>query len=745
MNKYMKERRKSIFITAIGGFLGFVLIITSVVSYARSEYKSSLDQAGIEMSQVTMRSAETIEFFVDSGQSQIQNIAIGVSNVMGGEEIQNPNGVLEPFVENSIFENIEYIRANGMNMTSAGEPFDASDRVYYKEGIKGRTGVFVNFAPKYSDEPLMNFYTPLYYDNKIVGVLTGTIGGNQALKEFLVAEYLGENVFGLVVDEDNYIIASTMEFEKGTQLKGEGVDDKYREDFLKAVKKADGARVNLGGKYDNTICVVQEVKNTKWRIVQIIPSVSIHEITNLSETRAMHAVEGILLVSVLFFGVVIYLFRRVANMNLHEVEDQRDEQLRVITSVSDMYHSMHVLDLVKDEVTEYKAEGVVKEIIAKGQGAIVSMKEVVAATITDAYLDIAYEFSDLTTLAERMQGKVFTYQDMLGQHVGWVRFYFITLEKDIAQRPVKVIIATQVIDEEKKREQELLRKSNSDELTGLLNRRSYEERIQALAEAPTEEDLVYISMDVNGLKQVNDNLGHVAGDELIRGAASCMSACLKKYGQVYRTGGDEFIAILHVPPEEENSLKETFEATVNAWKGQLVEKLTVSSGYVAWREVPELAILEVAKLADERMYLAKSMYYKKKGVDRRGLASAQTALISLYKKILKINITEDSHMNVNVNAGEMVESMGYSEKISQWFKQFALSGNVHEDDRENFLAKTDLEFMKDYFAKGNEVLIIHYRRKQGDGYTQVFMEIIPADDYSPDNQSLFLYVRDVAL
>ena len=67
----------------------------------------------------------------------------------------------------------------------------------------------------------------------------------------------------------------------------------------------------------------------------------------------------------------------------------------------------------------------------------------------------------------------------------------------------------------------------------------YEEDILEYSAAPLSENFVYASIDVNGLKIVNDEIGHAAGDELIKGAADCMTKAFGSYGKVYRTGGDE--------------------------------------------------------------------------------------------------------------------------------------------------------------------------------------------------------------
>ncbi len=90
--------------------------------------------------------------------------------------------------------------------------------------------------------------------------------------------------------------------------------------------------------------------------------------------------------------------------------------------------------------------------------------------------------------------------------------------------------------------------SNTDKMTGCLNRKAYDEDI---SEIRMDSQFIYVSMDVNGLKIINDRQGHAAGDELICVAASCMKTRFDRYGKVYRMGGDEFAAILFV---KENSL-----------------------------------------------------------------------------------------------------------------------------------------------------------------------------------------------
>lgn len=438
-------------------------------------------------------------------------------------------------------------------------------------------------------------------------------------------------------------------------------------------------------------------------------------------------------------AVVLYMVKKLIAAN-----DKSNEQLSVLMSMSEIYYSMHLIDLIDDSVIEYSAHGVVKEFNEKGDNASALMKEIIERTIKKEWLESALAFTDLESLSERMTGKKMITAEFDGMHIGWIEASFIAIETDENQKPEKVIFVTRDIDQDKKKEEKLIYSSNTDELTGLLNRHAYEEAVAEFNDKVIESNFVYISLDVNGLKIVNDTLGHSAGDELIVGAAECMKRCIGPYGKLYRTGGDEFAAIIYASENELEAIKKDFEDTTANWTGKEVESLTVSCGYVPKREIETVSsVREMAIIADKKMYEAKSIFYRSKGVDRRGQKEAHTALCTLYTKILKINITNDTYQIINMDENEQTEEKGFADSISAWLLGFGNSGQVHDDDLEEYLSQTSLEYMRGYFKRDKTSLCIFYRRKYGENYKKVMMEIIPSSDYSNDNQNLFLYVKNI--
>ncbi|MCR5626935.1 MAG: GGDEF domain-containing protein [Lachnospiraceae bacterium] len=136
-----------------------------------------------------------------------------------------------------------------------------------------------------------------------------------------------------------------------------------------------------------------------------------------------------------------------------------------------------------------------------------------------------------------------------------------------------------------------------------------------LAQKKLIEDFVLFSIDVNGLKTVNDTKGHAAGDELIKGAANCLALTVGNRGKAYRTGGDEFMAIVnHSDPE---GLRKDIKRKADEWHGVYNEFLAVSVGYAAFKDNPEVSIDELEHRADQDMYAEKERYYMEKGIKRR--------------------------------------------------------------------------------------------------------------------------------
>ncbi|MCR4790218.1 MAG: diguanylate cyclase [Treponemataceae bacterium] len=315
-----------------------------------------------------------------------------------------------------------------------------------------------------------------------------------------------------------------------------------------------------------------------------------------------------------FIGVTVDIDEK--KMLENELKKEQ-EQFRILQSMSEIYLTTHLVNLKTNTVKEVRSTELVSSILKQRELATDKMQLIMKTLITDQYLEKALEFTDLSTIADRMKGKKMLSAELLGKNQGWIFCNFITIETDSEDRPVKVVFTVTVIDQEKKREEKLVEMSITDELTGLYNRRAYEKEVERLNKTGLPGGFMVISMDLNGLKTVNDTLGHTAGDEMIEGAAFCIKKAFAKKGSCFRMGGDEFLIHLNVAAKDKDKVLDKFQKYVKNWHGKQVAGLAISEGHVHASEFPHLNLKELTKKSDELMYKNKSEFYRASGHDRR--------------------------------------------------------------------------------------------------------------------------------
>ena len=155
----------------------------------------------------------------------------------------------------------------------------------------------------------------------------------------------------------------------------------------------------------------------------------------------------------------------------------------------------------------------------------------------------------------------------------------------------------------KEAEEKIQYLSIHDQLTGLYNRRFYEEEMLKI-DNPGNLPLSLIMGDLNGLKAANDNYGHLIGDKLIQKAAEVMKKECRDQDIICRIGGDEFVMIL--PKTKGADAGILVKRIENSMKNVIVDSLPVSVAFGwATKLLPDESMEDVFKKAEEVMYLNK--------------------------------------------------------------------------------------------------------------------------------------------
>jgi len=856
--------------------LTFCLIILSISFYIHSSYKIYFQQANYEVQQSSIRASKELDAIISQAKNNIKLTSELVSQKLKSPVLENE--VFEEYVKDTPFKAIEFIDRNGVNsfnLINKNVKYHVSDKEVFVKGMQGQSGIWTNCFPIVSREVLLQFYSPLYFKNEVVGILTGVIGGESNLKHILYSNFFGEDLIGILIDKDLNIITSTDEtLFRGINLKA-FEKNKTVSKLINNINDGNYDPFTIKGDENGIFCI-SRTKDSEFYVIQVLTEKSIKHGMKANIIRSVSVFLFIFITLIIYLFLVyktlrknaskienshlniinalssnyenIYIvniesskmfmyekdsysnknifhkqniidksydekfsfyaqndvyeddrelfnkittlekvkkifsnkveysfvfrtlrsyvlhyfqctlfkpseqssefvvcFKNVDNLilesndnqdfeDIHEIlqsgkwvmtfdrnsqitscewsgafkkllgypenyefenkidfwrarvheEDKKyvieklykalndysgktacdatyrlltrengyrwframgkitrradgtplrlvgvfmevDEQTRLMKNLSALakiYLTMHVIDLDTDSIIELNTTDELKSVTKGLTSASAQMVNAMKNLFVEEYVEKALKFSNLNTVASRMKNKTIISEEILGKYRGWTRLSFIKIDSDEYGKPKDVIFVTQVIESEKRKEEKLIMNANTDELTQFLNRRAYENDIKDIVNLGIPENFVFISMDVNGLKVVNDTLGHEAGDELLKGAAFCMNFIFSKYGKLYRVGGDEFIAIVQIPEKEIENIKNAFSSVTSDWKGKHVSELSISCGYVTEYEImnssPSYTIEKISKIADRRMYEDKAIYYSTRGVDRRG-------------------------------------------------------------------------------------------------------------------------------
>ncbi len=354
-------------------------------------------------------------------------------------------------------------------------------------------------------------------------------------------------------------------------------------------------------------------------------------IENYTEDKSLNEVfdrqSKFYLIYFIFYLCVSFLFLFLL-LNLYHREKEYKESIEyatilkkqndVLSSMAKVYNTVHIINLVNNTVREITTSPLVKKFVSSDIDAAGQMRAVISNTVVAEHVEAALEFTDLTTVAGRLTGKKILLAEFKGMEMGWFCIQFIPISYNNGEVE-EVIFTSQSIDEMKKENERLLKLSSYDELTKLLNRHSYEEKIRFLKESGVNQMTVAL-FDINELKATNDKISHAAGDELIIGAASCLRSAFGDWGDCYRIGGDEFVLLAENEVIDLQNKIDVFNNVTASWHGSLVEQLHVSLGFAVSSEIEQFNgenIKELVNIAEKRMYADKANYYKTVGRERR--------------------------------------------------------------------------------------------------------------------------------
>lgn len=293
---------------------------------------------------------------------------------------------------------------------------------------------------------------------------------------------------------------------------------------------------------------------------------------------------------------------------LRKQADRGDVYEKIVMALAERHDSIYLLDLETDHYVQYKSVRTYNELSVSTEGDHFFEQLQQDALRVIYKEDLPFVMSALRKdllIKELDDNGAFSMKYRLVMPSGPT---YVNLDAVYSDKS-HIIISVTNIDAQVRRENEIkkalgiaIEKSRRDDLTGIRNKNAYGEFEadfdQQIRKGECREFAIALC-DLNGLKQVNDTLGHKAGDEYIKEASKLMCETFR-HSPVFRIGGDEFVAILRGGDYERRaSLEQSLDSV--AFKNYREGKVSFACGISVFEEGDSCSA-DVFKRADKLMY-----------------------------------------------------------------------------------------------------------------------------------------------
>lgn len=357
------DNNRKIWIQILFACILLVFIVVIFVVFTKKNNERIIRQNENYVEAVTVQMAERIEDTLTGAQNSINTMAYLYGNSLESPEVDAK--ALKDMAENSIFEYVEFVDKNGINLTVEGKKADVSDREYYIEGMKGNSGIFMTLNSRITNETLVSFYTPLRYKDEIIGVLIG-IYREEGMQRILSTEFFGTQAKTYLCTGDGTVISSVGD-DKAPENMLEAlpgnikVSEESLKDIRQAFEKHESCGFRYGGVQGTGNAYLTGISQNDWMLMQTFPS----GVTNNMIGNANAA--GIQLEICLIFAFSIYILSLIV-LNWKQRKlliSQKQEMSRIVDGVTNLFTRFVVVDL-KNDTYEY-LKGGEKRHLAKGK------------------------------------------------------------------------------------------------------------------------------------------------------------------------------------------------------------------------------------------------------------------------------------------------------------------------------------------------------------------------------------------
>ena len=550
----------------------------------------------------SMQSAKDFDVYLMTGTDAVKMAAYTVNEMM--QENRSREMILQFLEEETVnIQNTIDRKFTGLYGWIEGEFMDGSgwvpdpdyvptERPWYVESME--QGDVITYVTPYLDldtGTVMMTITSRLDDGESILALDIALNRLQEITKEIASTTEGS--IGMVLDSKGGVVAHSEPAELGRQY----LEEKDTLGSLIAQKLIVENQPQFEIRYGDTSYMVNSQRiQGGWYSVSAINA-------DISFRRSRMILILAIIIMLLATGIIGSVFIRISSREL-----MTQNLAMELKTIADIYESVYDIDLERDTFREISSRSDIAKTVgehnSQAQNTLYSAMEQLT---DDVSKHVIHEFVDLSSLEERLDGQISITEEFLDLRKNWCRGRFIAAERDSSGKLVRVLWLVESIDAEKRRSEELLHLSETDRMTGLYNRVSGENQIEGMLSA--ESGGMFLMVDADKFKKINDTFGHSVGDEVLIAIANGMKSAFRNGDVIMRLGGDEFGAFapgVETAEVGEKIVRRLFDALDNTHVEALnAQKISVSVGVAFCEKNDGLSFQQLYERADGCVYESK--------------------------------------------------------------------------------------------------------------------------------------------
>ena len=348
------RRNRTVWKRIIPASILLICVIAGFAAYINANRRMTVDRNARYVEDAATQTANRIEDLLIGAENSISAIARLYGQTMEPGRIDTQT--LQKLVDDTPFDYIGIVDADGIYTDNRGRQVSVSDRFYFQDGMAGNSGMDIIFNGRLAQENLMIFYAPLWSDGQVTGVLTGRYGERQ-MRRIIAATYFEEPAMTYLCLPDGTVFSSSDESIEQENIltalqTADGADQKTLTALKDALENGRSQSLTYKSGQGSNAAYVTRLPGKDWMLLQVFPI----RVTNamLSESNTIAMKLELWLVALFALYILLLLLdnrRQKAKLVL-----EKQEMRQIVESTCQLFSRFVLVDM-KNDAYEYLKGG----------------------------------------------------------------------------------------------------------------------------------------------------------------------------------------------------------------------------------------------------------------------------------------------------------------------------------------------------------------------------------------------------